>query len=677
MSLLCVHCHFHQPPRENPYTGLVELEKSALPFENWNERIFRESYLPNLYAHYRIDRRIKAVINNYRHVSYNFTGSLLKWLMREKAWFLQRLKETARNAIASTFNHTILPLDPVEDREVQIVWGIKLYEKVFDRKPEGFWLPELAVDRQSLSLLAKHRIKYTILAPHQVQKRGSFFRYYTPEGHIDLFVYDGELSHQLAFGELIYKMDELIRIVRNRKGITLLAVDGETFGHHKKFGEMGLAYLVNTCECLKSLEEVHKTLQPEGESEINELTSWSCAHGIERWRSDCGCSTGGMPGWHQRWRAPMREALEMVRGRVKEKLFRTLEKFTKDPLLALWDFVELEMGLSKEEYLQKHAKRELSKEEKVELFKSLYAYYYACLSFSSDGWFFADISGIEATKNLLFAKRAMDLLGEPELESAFLKVLSTAPSNLQSYGNGFGVWQKLVLPKVYSPEEISRAIVLLELSDRLEVEGRLGKFLYKVEGFEPWRVRLVDVETTEEFEFKEELKDFEPERVPQPCMKWLLESWSEEYLEYELDFLKDHERLLEDLLSYAKANGSELTDLIKSRVKSYLISKLYFALKEGLEVHKVEELLRKVFDFDLDVRSQRLKLWLEGYIRLKISSWLEEEEVKELVKLIREYNAYAGSYEYMVDLWELQNWAWDNRKRLERETLELLGFEVK
>ncbi|QID33743.1 DUF3536 domain-containing protein [Pampinifervens florentissimum] len=674
MSLLCVHCHFHQPPRENPYLGLITLEPSAQPFENWNERIFRESYLPNLYAHYRKGGKILKVVNNYEHVSFNFTFTLISWLFREKYWFIDRLKGAGKNAIATSFNHTILPLDPEEDREVQIVWGIRAFEKVFGRKPLGFWLPELAVDRKTLSLLVKHGIKYVILAPHQVKTKGSYLRHNLPEGHIDIFVYDGELSHGIAFGDLINHMDEVIRIASARKGLTLIAVDGETFGHHKKFGEMGLAYLVENYPNMKTIEELYKTMHPEGETEIWEFTSWSCAHGIERWRSDCGCTTGGLHGWHQKWRGPMREALEMVRSEVRERLFRVLEKYTKDPQSALFDFADILLGGSKEEYLQDKAKRSLSKEERVELFKHLYAYKYISYAFSSDGWFFADISGIEAVKNLLFAKKAIDLIGNGELEERFLRVLSEAPSNLQSYGSGLGVWHSLVLPQKVSERQVITSITALELSDVIPQEGTLGNFYYRVEGFEPWKVYLKDMETEEEFEDMEELKEFNTNNVPQPLLSWLLDKWALAYLSEAVNFTENHELLLEDLLVHARGKYFEAGNLIESNVEAYLRLKLYLLLRELAPVKEIKRVLEKADYLNLNVRNVSVKFWMERYISKKILMGISEEEAKEIVTFIKEYNTAVGRYDLMVNLWDLQNWAWENREKLSPETLSLLEF---
>ncbi|MFN3264245.1 MAG: DUF3536 domain-containing protein, partial [Aquificaceae bacterium] len=495
-----------------------------------------------------------------------------------------------------------------------------------------------------------------------------------PEGHIDIFVYDGELSHGIAFGDLINNMEEVINRTKARKGITLIAVDGETFGHHKKFGEMGLAYLLENHPGMKTLESVSMNMRPEGETEIWEFTSWSCAHGVERWRSDCGCATGGMPGWHQLWRGPMREALELVRSSVKERLFRVLEQYTKDPQKALFNFVDLLLGGSKEEYLQVNAKRPLSIEERRELFKHLYAYKYISYAFSSDGWFFADISGIEAVKNLLFAKKAMDLVGDGELEERFLMVLSTAPSNLQSYGNGLGVWQRLVLPQRVEGNDLITSIAALELSDVIPQEGTLGKFYYRVEGFEPWKVYIRDMETEEEFEGVEDLKEFDADRVPQPLLGWLLDHWALGYLQEDVNFTESYELLLEDLLMHARGKYFEAGNLIAQQVEAYLKLRLYLLLRELTPVDTLERVLEKADSLEINIRDASMKFLLERYIGRKVLQDISEEEVKRIVAFVRDYNRTVGKYELMVTLWELQNWAWENRGRLSPETLNLLEF---
>jgi alpha-amylase/alpha-mannosidase (GH57 family) len=390
---------------------------------------------------------------------------------------LERVKEGREHALASTFNHTILPLDPLEDREVQIVWGIRAYERFFGRKPLGFWLPELAVDYETLRLLKKHGIGFIILAPHQVKGNAK----YLWVEDLAVFVYDGKLSHGVSFGELLVSAEKLHQLMKNKEPPVVIATDGETFGHHKKFGELALAYLFKKYpDDFTNLEDYYRAQKPKQRGELVLYTSWSCVHGIERWRSNCGCSAGGLPGWHQDWRKPLRKGLEILRRMVKEKAYSTLEKYLREPELALLDYVDVILEnysqSAKENFLRKHAKRPLSAKETVEVFRSLSAIKYMHLAFSSDGCFFADISGIETVKNLLFAKRAIDLLELEDGEMVLKEYLQQAPSNVLAYGNGLGVWEKLVKPQVYEPKTIAKTAVVLHLSEKKPLGGGNTKF---------------------------------------------------------------------------------------------------------------------------------------------------------------------------------------------------------
>lgn len=247
---------------------------------------------------------------------------------------------------------------------------------------------------------------------------------------------------------------------------------------------------------------------------------------------------------------------------------------------------------------------------------------------------------------------------------------------MQIYGNGFGVWQKLVLPQVVSERDLIRSIVILELSDLIPQEGRLGKFYYKVEGFEPWRVFLKDEETEEEFYEEEDLKDFSTDRIPQPLLGWLLKGWAMEYFKEDVEFEESYEHLFENLILYARGSPFECDDLLKSRVKDYLKLRLYLLLKEVAPLEEVEELLKKAEGLGINLGDERLKFWLEEYISRKVSLGLSEEEAKRLASLVKEYNRSVGRVELMVNLWELQNWAWENRDRVSLETLKLLDFYV-
>ena len=667
-----VHGHFYQPYRVNPYIGEIMLEDTAYPYDNWNERIYRECYLPNAYAHYLLDGKVRNIINNYSKMSFNMGWTLLDWIGKHHPELLQKIKEGSENAIATSFNHTILPLDPQEDKEIQIFWGIRAFEEFFGRKPNGFWLPELAVDKETLQILVKYGVKYIILAPHQVKTKGSFLRYYLQEGHIDIFVYDGELSHGVAFGELLSDAKHLLELINSRKDITLIAVDGETFGHHKKFGEMGLAYMFIHSPNFTTLEAIYKEKLPKLSTEINFNTSWSCAHGIERWRSDCGCSSGGMEGWHQKWRKPLREGLEAVRSRIKEIVYNQLEEYFFDVHSALLGFIDVILGGSKDEYFAKYAKKRLSKEERIKALKLLNAVKYVQLSFSSDGWFFAEISGIETVNNLLFAKRAIDLVEDPLSEKMLLRYLEYAPSNIQAYGNGLGVWKNLVLPKVYSPQDISKCALVMHLSELKDSTDSLGKWHFQV--IQENTVRLLDTETEEEFIFEEQLKDFSTESLPSLYAKEVFEKWAMDYIKEESEFLKDYEFLLEDLVQHSKSLKFHTAQHIRERLTLFLKSQLLILLKEDAPFEKIKNVLNKAEALSLDIKDEYLARELSLYIKRSVPK-ASEEELLELLEFVRNYNLSVNRYELYIDVWEVQNLVWERRQDIkDRRIFELLNL---
>ncbi|HET8916453.1 MAG TPA: glycoside hydrolase, partial [Candidatus Binatia bacterium] len=352
---ICIHGHFYQPPRENPWLESVELQDSAYPYHDWNERVTAECYAPNSVS--RIldgDNQIIQLVNNYSKISFNFGPTLLAWLEAKAPdvydAILEADRESQKNfsghgsALAQVYNHMILPLANARDRRTQILWGIRDFQRRFKRLPEGMWLPETAVDIESLEILAELGIRFTILAPHQADRvrpiggrvwhdvSGSridptqAYEQRLPSGRkIALFFYDGPIARAVAFEGLLSSGEHLAnRLVgafddgRNRPQLVHIATDGESYGHHHRFGDMALAYALNTIESnqLAQLTNYGEYLErhlPTHQVEIIEKTSWSCFHGIDRWWSNCGCNSGGRPGWNQEWRTPLRGALDTLR----------------------------------------------------------------------------------------------------------------------------------------------------------------------------------------------------------------------------------------------------------------------------------------------------------------------------------------------------------------------------
>lgn len=497
---ICIHGHFYQPPRENPWLEMVELQDGASPYHDWNQRITAECYAPNTAARI-LDQEgmLQGVLNNYEYMSFNVGPTLTAWLSIHAAEVKEALLEAHRksqsrqgghsNALAQSFGHSILPLDSPRDRLTQIRWGIQAYSRFFGSEPEGMWLPETAVDLATLDVMAREGILFTILAPHQalrvrpvghsswstVRDDLDITRPYVcklPSGrHINLFFYHGALSRGVAFegllrdGETFYnRLLACFRQDSELPQLVHLATDGETYGHHHRFGEMALAYvfhkaLADPSVSLTNYGEFLELFPPAWEVQIRENTSWSCAHGLERWRSDCGCRVGGPPEWHQSWRAPLREALTWL----KQSLDRIFEEKGAQVLKDPWEARDKYIGVilepsveAMEGFWRSHKNPRAEHKEIQKAFKLLEMQRHGLLMFTSCGWFFDEISGLETTQILRYAARALQLareLGE-NLEEGFLNVLERAPSNVSSLGDGKKVWEARVLPGVVEPAKV-------------------------------------------------------------------------------------------------------------------------------------------------------------------------------------------------------------------------------
>lgn len=491
---ICIHGHFYQPPRENPWLEAIELQDSAYPYHDWNERITRECYAPNGAS--RIlsgEGRIKRIVNNYAKISFDFGPTLLAWLEEKAPHVYRAILEADRksqktfsghgSAIAQAHGHIILPLANRRDKATQVHWGMRDFERRFGRKPEGIWLPETAVDLETLDVLATCGIRFTILAPHQagrIRPIGRRAWRSVGGGRIDptmayelrlpsrralnIFFFDGPISHAVAFEHLLTKGEDLARRLagsftdaRTWPQLAHIATDGETYGHHHRFGDMALAYALDYIEAnnlarLTNYGEYLDRYPPTHQVQIVERTSWSCAHGVERWRSDCGCNSGGHLGWSQAWRAPLREALDWLRDTLAPRYEEKAGRFVKDPWAARNDYIEVILDRSPESldrFLRRHADRELSKAEQITLLKLLELQRHAMLMYTSCGWFFDELSGIETVQVIQYAGRvvqlAEELLGE-SYEAAFLDRLQRAKSNLPEHQDGRHVYQKFVKP---------------------------------------------------------------------------------------------------------------------------------------------------------------------------------------------------------------------------------------
>jgi len=479
MRYVVVHGHFYQPPRENPWTERVDPEASASPFPDWNERVHRECYAPNR-AVRMLDAggRIREVVSNYERISFNFGPTLLDWMLRAHPRTVEALREADRsvtakrgrgNAIAQAYNHPILPLLPRRDKTTQVRWGLAHFAHVYGRRAHGMWLPETAADTETLDVLAEEGISFTVLAPHQATRVrsdpgapwrppagmeviGRPLRCVTGPGReIALFFYDSELAHGVAFGGLLGNGDDLAAALRTAARdrpetapAVHLATDGETFGHHHRFSEMALARAlfdlekeedIRILDYASLLEEV----PPTEEVQVEGTGSWSCPHGVERWRSDCGCTTGGEPGWTQAWRAPLREGLDHLAAGLHAAFEREGGRQFRDPWEARDGYIEVLLDPGSErrrEFLSRHGR---PGHDPSVAWRLLEAERAALLMFTSCGWFFADLDGLEGRQVLRYAARALELVTpfvEPKLGEETRRILAGARSNAPPHRTG-------------------------------------------------------------------------------------------------------------------------------------------------------------------------------------------------------------------------------------------------
>lgn len=521
---ICIHGHFYQPPRENAWLEVIEIQDSAHPYHDWNERVSAECYAPNTASRIldKVGGVIKNITNNYARISFNFGPTLLSWMEhydKETYWaILTADKESIErfgghgSAMAQVFNHMILPLANRRDKETQVIWGIRDFEMRFGRKPEGMWLAETAVDTESLEVLAEQGILFTVLAPRQAQAvrrigdqewrsingqpvdTRKAYRCNLPSGRsISLFFYDGDVSHGVAFNGLLFDGKRFAeRLVEsfdyNDPGPQLvhIATDGETYGHHHKKGDMALAFCLDQIDQhsdvdLTNYAQFLSLFPPDHEVQINENSSWSCVHGVERWRSNCGCNSG-KPGFSQAWRGPLRESLDWLRDTLIEIFEAEGSKHFKDPWNARNEYIRVILRRTDsavEKFIKEFAIAEVDVNKALRL---LEMQRHAMLMYTSCGWFFDELSGIETVQVIQYACRAVQLskqLTDRTLEGEFLNRLEKAPSNVATYGDGAGVYKKLVEP---SKTNLSRVGMHYAVSSIFEDEPEnLPLFNYQAE----------------------------------------------------------------------------------------------------------------------------------------------------------------------------------------------------
>ena len=505
---LVVHGHFYQPPRENPWTEELDREPSAAPFHDWNERISAECYRPNGFARVVDEQnRVVAIVNNYEHLSFDVGPTLTSWLARHEPDTLRRIVEAdaaTGGGIAQAFFHVILPLEGEREVRTQLRWGVAEFRHRFGRRPAGVWLPETAVNEAVLAVVAEEGIGFTILAPSQAARTraiaggrwvdvgdGSIdtrrpYRWrhpHRPHLGIDVVFYDGGLSHSVAFGlgqqSSQALLDRVSAAAGPAGGLVTAAADGETFGHHSHWGDRLLAYALAVEAPRRALRVTNVAaylarVRPEHEVRVRE-SSWSCAHGVGRWKDDCGCHTGGEAGWNQRWRAPLRAALDVVAAAVDEVFRRRGPVVFADPWAARDAYVGVLIeSVSVDEFVAAHVVG-----DRVEALTLLEAQRHRMAMYTSCGWFFNDLAGIETVQVLRYAARALDCLaelGEDVPSGAFLSVLGTARSNVGARGDGRALWASHVEPARVDPARVVAHLALVELLEGGAQPDRVGVF---------------------------------------------------------------------------------------------------------------------------------------------------------------------------------------------------------
>lgn len=481
-----IHGHFYQPPRENPWLDEVEAEHSARPAHDWNERIEQECY--RAVAAARIagrEGRIARVVNLYEWISFNFGPTLLEWMEHAAPDTYRSILEAdtasaARlghgNAIAMPYHHAILPLSSQREKVTEVRWGIADFQRRFGRMPEGMWLPETAVDEETLDVLARQGIRFTVLAPRQVETLPPGGRpglVETSAGHsIAVMLYDGPISHDVAFGPLVRDGAAwAARLLATDKegaepALVSVATDGETYGHHHRFGEMALADAIERLRAspLARVENFASFLARNPATHPVTLvspSSWSCAHGVERWRSDCGCRISEEHP-SQAWRTPLREGLARLAAECHAVFAAQAPAVLAHPEEALAGYGGV-IGAGADavrRYGEAMARPGSGADGVTRALELLELERGALRSLTSCAWFFDDIGGLEPLQVLRYAAWAIELTGEeaPRIEQELIATLALAKSNLRSVGSGREVYLTGARPAVPPPLRIAAGL---------------------------------------------------------------------------------------------------------------------------------------------------------------------------------------------------------------------------
>lgn len=523
-----IHGHFYQPPRENPYLDTIERQPSAAPCHDWNERIHYECYRPNAFARVLNDKEdVVGIVNNYEYLSFNIGPTLMSWLERYDVEVYQQILEADRqscarlnghgNALAQVYNHIIMPLANARDKYTQIRWGAEDFRSRFNRDPEGMWLAETAIDYLTLEALIAEGIRFIVLAPSQalrcrlmpseeqpvtqwLEVGGSQidptrpYRCFLPDGNpehefIDIFFYDGPISRDMGFSDVLFhaqhlggRIGQAVRGDHRPSQLISVATDGETFGHHKGGTEKTLAYAFtedfpHRGWTVTNFAHYLSLNLPTWEVELKPVTAWSCSHGVNRWQDDCGCGGGG--DWHQKWRRPLRTALDWLRDQLIKVYEATGRKFFIDPWQARDEYIKVIRDRSPaniESFLKRHRTHKYTPTEQIDALRLLEMQRHAMLMYTSCGWFFEELSRPEGVQILRYAARALELAGDiagVQLEAGFLKRLTLAPSNIDFFKHGGEVYRHLVLSAQISFKQVAAQYAISSLFTNYPQEERI------------------------------------------------------------------------------------------------------------------------------------------------------------------------------------------------------------
>ena len=724
---ICIHGHFYQPPRENPWLEAITPQESAFPYHDWNERITAECYAPNTLARILDEEGlITEMVNNYSKISFDFGPTLLGWMELNAPKTYQAILAADRESqkrfsghgsgLAQCYSHMIMPLANHRDKYTQVYWGIRDFEYRFKRFPEGMWLPETAVDIETLEIMVEFGIRFTILAPHQAA-RFRFLeggRWREPgEGGIDttqpyvlglpsggdihIFFYQGPLSRAVAFENLLHKGEafahRLLKAFPGKKDhsqLVHIATDGETYGHHHKFGDMALAsalkYIDDQSEAkLTNYGEFLEKYPSTHEVEIIENTSWSCEHGVERWKSNCGCHIGGDPSWNQKWRKPLREALDDLRYTLISPFKEKAQPFFKDPWEARDSYIQVILDRSQEsidQFFAQHALRELNGPERILALKLLELQRNAMLMYTSCGWFSCDLSGIETEQILQFAGRVVQLadeLFERNVEPQFLKFLEKAESNLVKKGNGRAVYENTVDKSTVVLSKLCAHFALGSLFEEFNHLTRIYSYTVELEDYQNLKYekarlalgwgRVTSIVTLEPFAFHfsvmhqgdYHLKNFIHQFEDVGAYSCSMEEAKEGFLR------GDFEGTLSHLENHFGGISYPLKSLSKNEQKKIFDEILWSTLDENEKLYqKLYEsyapLNRYLKDQDI-VPSKIFSTFMEAVLNAKLRKAFADPDFKLIHNLMEEVRIHGPS----MDLETFKHIFKDGVERMARE----------